>query len=93
MAKFASGSKIEFSTLATSHDNPITFMRWKELFLVPDHKVRVINGASFAGFYYCCYDATSCTLHGYYFHTGSELFQSLQLKPVTPLTSSGHVVT
>lgn len=25
------------------------FMRWKERFLVPDHKVRDISGASFAG--------------------------------------------
>jgi hypothetical protein len=25
------------------------FMRWKEQFLVPDHKVRDISGASFAG--------------------------------------------
>jgi len=28
------------------------FMRWKERFLVPDHRVKDINGASFAGFYY-----------------------------------------
>lgn len=28
------------------------FMRWKEKFLVPDHTVRDISGASFAGFYY-----------------------------------------
>lgn len=27
-------------------------MRWKEQFLVPDHHVSHINGASFAGFYY-----------------------------------------
>lgn len=27
-------------------------MRWKERFLVPDHRVNHINGASFAGFYY-----------------------------------------
>ena len=25
------------------------FMRWKEKFLVPDHRVKDINGASFAG--------------------------------------------
>jgi len=30
------------------------FMRWKEKFLVPDHRVKDINGASFAGFYYIC---------------------------------------
>ena len=27
----------------------VVFMRWKERFLVPDHKVKDINGASFAG--------------------------------------------
>jgi len=31
-------------------------MRWKERFLVPDHRVQDINGASFAGFYYVCVD-------------------------------------
>ena len=29
-------------------------MRWKERFLVPDHRVGNISGASFAGFYYMC---------------------------------------
>lgn len=33
-------------------ERPYVFMRWKERFLVPDHKVRDISGASFAGFYY-----------------------------------------
>ncbi|KAL3961549.1 hypothetical protein ACCO45_003072 [Purpureocillium lilacinum] len=31
------------------------FMRWKEHFLVPDHRVRTITGASFEGFYYICF--------------------------------------
>jgi hypothetical protein len=92
VSTFASGSKTELAALASDRDNVFTFMRWKEFFLVPDHTVRVINGASFAGFYYCCYDATSCTLHGYYYHTGSELFQSLHLKPVTLPTSSSHMI-
>lgn len=35
-------------------NKPFVFMRWKERFLVPDHRVRDINGASFAGFYYVC---------------------------------------
>lgn len=35
-------------------NKPFIFMRWKERFLVPDHRVRDINGASFAGFYYVC---------------------------------------
>ncbi|GLB34846.1 putative vacuolar import and degradation protein [Lyophyllum shimeji] len=35
-------------------DRGIVFMRWKERFLVPNHRVAEINGASFAGFYYIC---------------------------------------
>ncbi|KAH0583752.1 hypothetical protein H2248_009356 [Termitomyces sp. 'cryptogamus'] len=35
-------------------DRSIVFMRWKERFLVPNHRVSEINGASFAGFYYIC---------------------------------------
>ncbi|TFK76315.1 hypothetical protein BDN72DRAFT_785047 [Pluteus cervinus] len=46
-------------------DRGAVFMRWKERFLVPDHRVQDINGASFAGFYYVCVDfnppAPSCT--------------------------------
>ncbi|KAL9715318.1 hypothetical protein Ac2012v2_001981 [Leucoagaricus gongylophorus] len=37
-------------------DRGAVFMRWKEKFLVPDHRVQDINGASFAGFYYVCVD-------------------------------------
>jgi len=39
-----------------SRERNCVFMRWKERFLVPDHRVRDINGASFAGFYYVCVD-------------------------------------
>ncbi|KAF9646371.1 hypothetical protein BDM02DRAFT_3099876 [Thelephora ganbajun] len=38
------------------NDRGAVFMRWKERFLVPDHRVQDINGASFAGFYYVCVD-------------------------------------
>jgi len=31
------------------NDRGAVFMRWKERFLVPDHRVQDINGASFAG--------------------------------------------
>lgn len=31
-------------------------MRWKEKFVLPDHKVKNIHGASFAGFYYVLLD-------------------------------------
>jgi hypothetical protein len=33
-------------------DRGAVFMRWKERFLVPDHHVDNINGASFAGEYF-----------------------------------------
>ncbi|KAI5826472.1 hypothetical protein K523DRAFT_322864 [Schizophyllum commune Tattone D] len=42
-------------------DRGAIFMRWKERFLVPDHRVQDINGASFAGFYYVCVDFNSST--------------------------------
>lgn len=42
-------------------------MRWKEHFLVPDHRVRTIDGASFAGFYYICYQRSTNEIKGYYF--------------------------
>jgi glucose-induced degradation protein 4 len=33
----------------SDRDRGAVFMRWKERFLVPDHRVQDINGASFAG--------------------------------------------
>lgn len=51
---------------------PHIFMRWKEYFLVPDHKVRNINGASFEGFYYICFDQVNGLVKGIYFHSKSE---------------------
>jgi hypothetical protein len=48
------------------------FMRWKEFFLVPDHRVRTINGASFEGFYYICFNQVSGSIEGIYFHAKSE---------------------
>ncbi|KAI9814483.1 MAG: hypothetical protein M1832_005889 [Thelocarpon impressellum] len=47
------------------------FMRWKEHFLVPDHRVRTISGASFEGFYYICFNQVSGTVSGIYFHASS----------------------
>jgi len=40
----------------SDRDRGAVFMRWKEKFLVPDHRVQDISGASFAGFYYVCVD-------------------------------------
>uniref|UniRef100_A0A915I7U4 Glucose-induced degradation protein 4 homolog n=1 Tax=Romanomermis culicivorax TaxID=13658 RepID=A0A915I7U4_ROMCU len=65
-----------YSILQTSD---YVFMRWKEQFLIPDHRVRDLHGASFAGFYYILLSRSSGTIEGYYFHKNSEWFQSLQL--------------
>lgn len=48
------------------------YMRWKEHFLVPDHTIRDIHGASFAGFYYICFQKSSASIEGYYYHRNSE---------------------
>lgn len=48
------------------------FMRWKEHFLVPDYKLRSIQGASFEGFYYICLNQIQGTISGIYFHSKSE---------------------
>lgn len=48
------------------------FMRWKEHFLVPDHKTRSIQGASFEGFYYICLNQLQGRISGIYFHSKSE---------------------
>ncbi|QDS74493.1 hypothetical protein FKW77_006971 [Venturia effusa] len=59
------------------------FMRWKEYFLVPDHRVRTISGASFEGFYYICFNQVSGSVSGIYFHAKSEKrYQQLELKHV-----------
>ncbi|CAG8447147.1 8334_t:CDS:2 [Acaulospora morrowiae] len=61
------------------HNKDFIFMRWKEHFLVPDHRVKTINGASFAGFYYICYQLSTGIITGFYYHHSSEKFQELQL--------------
>lgn len=57
------------------------FMRWKEHFLVPDHTVKYVEGASYAGFYYICFNKRTSQIEGYYFHISEhfESFQSLDL--------------
>lgn len=62
--------------------NEHIFMRWKEHFLVPDHRVRTISGASFEGFYYICFNQVQGEVNGIYFHSKSERFQQLELKHV-----------
>lgn len=48
------------------------FMRWKEEFLVPNHQVTSIPGASFEGFYYICFNQLEGQISGIYFHARSE---------------------
>ena len=48
------------------------FMRWKEKFLVPDHTVRELSGASFDGFYYICFNQVAGAITGIYYHSKTE---------------------
>lgn len=57
------------------------FMRWKERFLVPDHTVRELANASYAGFYYIMFNQVNGVISGYYFHENSDKFQQLDLSP------------
>lgn len=50
----------------------VCFFQFQEHFLIPDHKVTDINGASFAGFYYICFQKSTSTIEGYYYHRNSE---------------------
>lgn len=72
----------DFDYQALARESDFMFMRWKEHFLVPDHKIKDITGASFAGFYYICFHKTKGTIEGYYFHRNSEWYQSLNLEHV-----------
>ncbi|KAL3898451.1 MAG: hypothetical protein SGCHY_002734 [Lobulomycetales sp.] len=58
------------------------FMRWKEMFLVPDYRIKSISGASFAGFYYIMYQRSTGCIDGFYYHENSERYQRLTLKHV-----------
>ena len=51
--------------------NDIMYL-FQEHFLVPDHTIKDISGASFAGFYYICFQKSSATIEGYYYHRSSE---------------------
>jgi Vacuolar import and degradation protein len=50
------------------------WMRWKEYFLVPDHTVKDLTGASFDGFYYICFNQISGAITGTYYHLRSEKY-------------------
>ncbi|KAJ1862516.1 hypothetical protein LPJ78_004666 [Coemansia sp. RSA 989] len=65
------------------------FMRWKERFVVPNYKLSRINGASYEGFYYVCYDREEGSITGYYYHKDSDHYQCLKLTH-TRQTSFSH---
>ena len=80
--------------------NDVLFMRWKEHFLgmilalskkdaVPDHRIRTISGASFAGFYYIAFQKSTGNISGLYYHANSEWFQKLVLHHVPATTFGG----
>ncbi|KAI8074742.1 vacuolar import and degradation protein-domain-containing protein [Gongronella butleri] len=57
------------------------YMRWKEKFLVPDHHISSIDGASFAGFYYVCFNRSDNTICGMYFYRHfTQWYQELLLR-------------
>jgi len=82
LAKAAKSNPTSF-TLKNYLERETLFMRWKEYFLVPDHRVKSITGASFEGFYYISFDQTKGEVKGIYFHAKSEKFQQLELKHVS----------
>ncbi|AOA64743.1 Vacuolar import and degradation protein 24 [Komagataella phaffii CBS 7435] len=77
---FNSGNDVLNSHIYDNYlNNEFIYMRWKEMFLIPDAKVRDIKGASFAGFYYVCFSQLTGSISGLYFHKYSEKFQQLEL--------------
>lgn len=55
------------------------YMRWKEMFLYPNSHITNIKGASFAGFYYICFNRVTGNVVGLYYHKYTDRFQQLNL--------------
>ena len=53
------------------------YFRLKEVFLVPDHTVKSVEGCSYDGFYYMCMDLKMGKIEGCYYYKESEMFQRL----------------
>lgn len=68
----------------------IFFKIKKELFLVPDHTIKDITGASFAGFYYICFQKSTSSIEGFYYHRSSEWYQSLSLNHIKENSTSAY---
>ncbi|ODV79319.1 uncharacterized protein CANTADRAFT_26281 [Suhomyces tanzawaensis NRRL Y-17324] len=77
-------------------DNQFIYMRWKEEFLLPDSRVKQIEGASFEGFYFAVLNIGGFesqgqghsnriapgSINGLYYHKTSSQLQSLNLRYV-----------
>jgi Vacuolar import and degradation protein len=73
----------------SDRDRGAVFMRWKERFLVPDHRVQDINGASFAGssspFPCSVYrEGVECAT-SFFFHFFYSVYSILQPLTILPL--------
>lgn len=76
------------SSVYSNDTHNVVFMRWKERFLVPDHRIEQLSGASYAGFYYVAYDRSSKVIEGYYYHQATNEFQRLFLQHVPSKVSA-----
>lgn len=56
------------------------FMRWKERFLIPNHDVSSLPGASYEGFYYICFDQLQGDISGIYYHQNSEKYGHVYIR-------------
>ncbi|KAH7340744.1 vacuolar import and degradation protein-domain-containing protein [Rhizoctonia solani] len=84
------GLTIRQKTLA---ERGFVFMRWKERFLVPEHQVRGIRGASYDGFYYVCVQLNapeSSTAHSHPFREPTSPVQSYHPLPHPPHNHPHH---
>lgn len=71
-------------------DRGAVFMRWKERFVVPDHRVEDINGASFAGQLFLAqkWAKTNC----FHFYSGFYyVCVDVNPQPPTSATRASHV--
>ncbi len=89
--RFPSWRKLNFNTDDDAENSKIyneakqsefLYMRWKELFLVPDARIKNIKGASFTGFYYISFNQLTGSISGLYFHKSSDKFQRLDLSHI-----------
>ncbi|KAI8998661.1 vacuolar import and degradation protein-domain-containing protein [Trametes punicea] len=75
-------------TMKDALNRGAVFMRWKEKFLVPDHRVQDINGASFAGFYYVCVDFNPQQTGSIHLPSPAEKAAELATSPTTNAQSA-----